>query len=130
MPIGGFGGCKSVHLHYESASMTLEPPSVTLESVADRLDRVPLTGFHWRLLVLAGLGWMFDAMDILLVGSVIAAVSREWGLDATTATLISSINLLGMFVGASLAGSLSDRYGRKTMFQTTLLIYSLFTGLS
>jgi putative MFS transporter len=109
--------------------MALDPP-VTLESVADRLDRVPLTGFHWRLLVLAGLGWMFDAMDILLVGSVIAAVSREWGLDAATATLISSINLLGMFVGASLAGSLSDRYGRKTMFQATLLIYSLFTGLS
>jgi MFS transporter, putative metabolite:H+ symporter len=109
--------------------MALEPP-VTLDSVADRLDRVPLTGFHWRLLVLAGFGWMFDAMDILLVGSVIAAVSREWGLDAATATLISSINLLGMFVGASLAGSLSDRYGRKTMFQTTLLIYSLFTGLS
>ena len=110
--------------------MALEPPPVTLASIADRLDRVPLTAFHWRLLVLAGLGWMFDAMDILLVGSVIAAVSREWGLDAATATLISSINLLGMFVGASLAGSLSDRYGRKTMFQTTLLIYSLFTGLS
>jgi putative MFS transporter len=103
---------------------------VIAQEFADRLDRVPVTSFHWKLLILSGLGWMFDAMDILLVGSVIAAVSREWGLDAGTAAWISSINLLGMFAGASLAGTLSDRIGRKAMFQATLLIYSVFTGLS
>jgi MFS transporter, putative metabolite:H+ symporter len=103
---------------------------VAVQEFTARLDRVPVTGFHWKLLVLSGLGWMFDAMDILLVGSVIAAVSRAWNLDAGTAAWISSINLLGMFVGASLAGTLSDRIGRKAMFQATLLIYSVFTGLS
>lgn len=103
---------------------------MAVQDFTARLDRVPVTGFHWKLLVLSGLGWMFDAMDILLVGSVIAAVSRAWNLDAATAAWISSINLLGMFVGASLAGTLSDRIGRKAMFQTTLLIYSVFTGLS
>ncbi len=97
---------------------------------ATRLDRAPLSGFHWKLVFVSGLGWMFDAMDILLVGSVIAAISRAWSLDATTAVWISSINLFGMFVGAGLAGALADRYGRKAMFQATLLIYSLFTGLS
>lgn len=95
-----------------------------------RLDRVPVTRFHWKLLLLCGLGWMFDAMDILLVGSVVAAVSRAWGLDAATAGWISSANLLGMLVGASLAGTLSDRVGRKAVFQATLLVYSVFTGLS
>lgn len=95
-----------------------------------RLDTVPLSRFHWKLLVLAGLGWMFDAMDILLVGSVVAAVGRDWQLDASTSAWINSINLLGMFVGATLAGLLSDRIGRKAMFQATLLIYSIFTGLS
>lgn len=104
-------------------------PTAAQEFTA-RLDRVPLSVFHWKLLLLSGLGWMFDAMDILLVGTVIAAVSRDWQLDATTALWISSMNLLGMFVGASLAGMLSDRVGRKAMFQATLLIYSIFTGLS
>jgi putative MFS transporter len=73
---------------------------------------------------------MFDAMDILMLGSVVAAIGREWGLDATTGLWITSINLFGMFVGASLAGTLADRFGRRTMFQATLLLYSAFTGLS
>jgi putative MFS transporter len=73
-----------------------------------RLDRVPLGTFHRRLLLVSGLGWMFDAMDILMLGSIVAAIGREWGLDATTGLWITSINLLGMFVGASLAGTLSD----------------------
>jgi putative MFS transporter len=103
---------------------------VAVQDFTARLDRVPVSGFHWKLLLVSGLGWMFDAMDILLVGSVIAAVSRAWELDATTAAWVSSVNLLGMFVGASLAGTLSDRIGRKAMFQATLLVYSVFTGLS
>jgi putative MFS transporter len=73
---------------------------------------------------------MFDAMDILMLGSVVAAIAREWSLDATTGLWITSINLFGMFVGASLAGTLADRFGRRTMFQATLLLYSAFTGLS
>ena len=103
---------------------------MVVQDFTARLDRVPVSGFHWKLLWLSGLGWMFDAMDILLVGSVVAAISRAWELDATTAAWISSINLLGMFVGASLAGTLSDRIGRKALFQATLLVYSVFTGLS
>jgi putative MFS transporter len=103
---------------------------VAVQDFTARLDRVPVSGFHWKLLLVSGLGWMFDAMDILLVGTVIAAVSRAWQLDAATAAWVSSINLLGMFVGASLAGTLSDRIGRKAMFQATLLVYSVFTGLS
>src|SRR5512132_2587262 len=95
-----------------------------------RLDRLPLSGFHRRLLVFAGLGWMFDAMDILIVGSVVAAVAGIWKLTPQVSGLIISANLAGMFVGAALAGSLSDRFGRKRVFQVTLLAYSILTGVS
>ena len=44
-----------------------------------RLDRVPVGGFHRRLLLVSRLGWMFDAMDILMLGSVVAAIGRECG---------------------------------------------------
>jgi len=73
---------------------------------------------------------MFDAMDILIVGSVVAAVSREWHLDAATSQWINSANVAGLFFGALASGWLADRWGRKAIFQTTLLTYSLFTGLS
>lgn len=102
----------------------------TAASLHERLDALPLSRFHWRVLLLSGLGWMFDALDILIVGSVVAAVSRAWDLEPSTAAWISSLNLIGMFIGATLAGLLADRVGRKAMFQATLLIYSVFTGLS
>ena len=95
-----------------------------------QLDHLPLSRFHWKLLLISGLGWMFDAMDILIVSSVVAAVAREWNLDATTSQWINSANVAGLFFGALAAGWLSDRIGRKSVFQITLLLYSIFNGLS
>jgi len=95
-----------------------------------RLDALPISRFHRKLLIVSGLGWMFDAADILIVGAVVAAVSREWGLDATQSQWINTANVAGLFFGALAAGWLADRFGRKLVFQLTLLIYSIFTGLS
>lgn len=106
------------------------PAMTKAAALHERLDALPLSRFHWRVLLLSGLGWMFDALDILIVGSVVAAVSRAWDLSPSTAAWISSLNLIGMFIGATLAGLLADRIGRKAMFQATLLVYSIFTGLS
>ena len=103
---------------------------MSAENYTARLDRLSISAFHRKLLLVTGLGWMFDAMDILIVGSVVAAVAGAWKLDAATSGLIISANLVGMFVGAALAGSLSDRFGRKGVFQITLLVYSILTGLS
>ncbi len=94
------------------------------------LDDLPVSRFHWRLLLVSGLGWMFDAADILVVGAVVAAVARDWQLDSVQAQFINSANVAGLFFGALLAGWLADRMGRKAVFQITLLVYSVFTGLS
>ena len=103
---------------------------MTTDDCTARLDRLPVTPFHRKLLWVSGMGWMFDAMDILLVGTVIAAVTDVWKLAPQTAGLIISANLAGMFAGAALAGALADRFGRKRIFLLTLLVYSLLTGLS
>jgi putative MFS transporter len=95
-----------------------------------QLDNLPLSRFHWKLLFVSGLGWMFDAMDILIVSSVVAAVAKEWNLDATASQWINSANVAGLFFGALASGWLADRIGRKNVFQITLLVYSIFTGLS
>lgn len=95
-----------------------------------QLDQLPLSRFHWKLLLISGIGWMFDAMDILIVGSVVAAVTREWALTPTQAQWINTANLAGLFVGALASGLLADRLGRKLVFTLTLLVYSIFNGLS
>jgi MFS transporter, putative metabolite:H+ symporter len=89
-----------------------------------------LSRFHTRLLWVAGVGWMFDAMDVGLLSFVLPTLSRSWNLQGTEAGLVASFTFLGMFAGAAVAGSLSDRYGRKAVFQWTLILYAIGTGLS
>jgi MFS transporter, putative metabolite:H+ symporter len=86
--------------------------------------------FQRRLLLAAGGGWLFDAMDLLLVGSVVAAVGKAWALPKPVVGAIITANLIGMFLGASLSGIVADRFGRKAVFTWTLLAYSLLTGVS
>jgi hypothetical protein len=65
---------------------------LTVPTLSERLDAPRLSRFHVRLLLVAGLGWMNDALDILIVGAIVAAVARNWGLDAGTAQWINSAN--------------------------------------
>ena len=103
--------------------------STTLDPTV-RLDRVPLSGFHRKLVGVSGLGWAFDAMDVGIISFVVAVLSREWGLTPADVAWVISIGLLGMLVGAATTGSLADRFGRKPMFQATLLIFSFASALS
>ncbi len=99
-------------------------------SFVARLDAVPLNRFHWRLLVVSGLGWLFDAMDVILIAFLLAPIRAEFALDATRTGLVVSAGFVGMFVGAAVSGRLADRYGRKAIFQVTLVIFSIGSLLS
>jgi len=99
------------------------------EGIIERLDRLPLSKFHWRLLWASGLGWMFDAMDVGIVTFVLASLKENWSLSPQQVGNIASMGLLGMFIGAIFAGVLSDRLGRKLAFQGTLFLFSLASGL-
>ena len=100
------------------------------ETFLARLDRVPLNRFHWRLLVVAGLGWMFDAMDVILIAFLVTPIHTEFALDPTQTGLVVSAGFVGMFFGAAIAGRLADRIGRKTVFQVTLVLFSFGALLS
>ena len=113
-----------------SASAANSPGAAGGLSLTERLDRVPVNRFHWKLVTLSGLGWMFDAMDIGILAFVVAALSREWGLGPWEIGWLLSIGGLGMLIGAATSGWLADRIGRRTVFQYTLLTYSIATGLS
>lgn len=97
---------------------------------SERLDRLPFAPAHRRLLVGSGIGWALDAMDVGLVGFVMAAVAKQWHLDAGTTGMVASVGFVGMAVGASAGGLLADRVGRRKVFALTLLVYGLATGAS
>ena len=94
------------------------------------LDRLPLTRFHYRLIAVAGLGTLFDSMDVGIISFVLAALITAWHLNSIMIGVVASISLVGMALGAALAGTMADRLGRRRIFVLTLAIYSLATGLS
>jgi putative MFS transporter len=100
------------------------------ETFLARLDRVPLNRFHWKLLIISGFGWMFDAMDVILISFLLTPIRTEFGLDATQTGLVASAGFVGMFVGAAVSGRLADRYGRRAVFQVTLIVFSIGSLLS
>ena len=95
-----------------------------------RLDGLPFTGEHRRLLVGSGIGWALDALDVGLISFIIAQLTVQWRLTPTDASLIASVGFVGMAIGAALGGLLADRLGRRQVFALTLLAYGTFTGLS
>jgi putative MFS transporter len=105
-------------------------PDAAAPSRSQRLDRLPFTTRHRRLLVGSGIGWALDAMDVGLVSFVMAALAQQWGLGQGQLSLLASIGFAGMAVGAALGGLLADRIGRRQVFALTLLVYGLATGAS
>ena len=105
-------------------------PATTIATRNERLDRLPFTKRHGKLLFGSGIGWALDAMDVGLISFVMAALAVQWSLEPTTLSLIGSIGFVGMAVGASLGGLLADKIGRRQVFAATLLIYGIATGAS
>jgi putative MFS transporter len=95
---------------------------------AERLDRLPFTREHGRLVAGSGVGWALDAMDVGLISFVMAALAVQWDLSPTQLSWIGSIGFVGMALGATLGGLLADRYGRRQVFAATLLVFGLATG--
>lgn len=105
-------------------------PVPSRASLGARLDAIPFTARHRRLLTGSGIGWALDAMDVGLISFILAALSQQWDLTKAETGWIASVGFIGMALGASLGGLLADRLGRRQVFALTLLIYGLATGAS
>lgn len=96
--------------------------------ILERLENLPVGFFHYKLLVITGLGWLFDSMDTGLIAFVLPVLAKAWGLTPAQMGWIGSIGLIGMALGAVISGTVADKIGRKKVFSITVLLYSLATG--
>jgi len=99
-------------------------------SIAQRIDRLPMTKGIRKILFVMGIGWMFDAMDQGMVSGVIAAIGTDWEISTGQLGLLASAGVLGMIFGAALSGIAADRLGRRSVIMWTLLIFSIGSVLS
>src|SRR5215469_3892695 len=96
-------------------------------STLRRMERLPFTRFHWRLLAMGGLGYTFDAMDGAMIAFILPPVSALWSLTNQQTGLLASSAMIGYLFGAFLAGTLGDLIGRRSVMMYALAIYCLAT---
>ncbi|MBB2199111.1 MFS transporter [Gluconacetobacter sp. 1c LMG 22058] len=99
-------------------------------SIADRLENLPFSRFHSRLLLLGGLGYCFDGLDGAILAFIMPPLQKLWGLSTAELGLLGSAAFLGYFVGALSAGMLADRYGRRPVMMWALACYCIGSFVS
>src|ERR1700761_4588178 len=90
-----------------------------------RLDRLPMSGFHRRIMWLIGIGMFFDGFDIYVASTVLGATLKSGFLTLGQNALFVSMTFLGMTLGAFATGFLGDRFGRRFTYQANLMIFGL-----
>jgi putative MFS transporter len=100
---------------------------MTANTIAERIERIPVGKFHRRFISLVSLGGWFDFYDIYMMAYIGAALQQSGFLTLHQFTTVIAAGFLGMFSGTILFGMGSDRMGRRNAFVAMLLIYSLFT---
>jgi len=75
-------------------------------------------------LLAGGLGWMLDAMDVMLFSLVLAYLVREFSMDTRTAGFLNSLTLIASAIGGLLFGFLADRIGRTRALMASILVRS------
>jgi MFS transporter, putative metabolite:H+ symporter len=90
-----------------------------------RLDRLPISSFHYRIFWLVGAGMFFDGYDLYVAGSVLAAtISSKFSTGPQNLQFIS-LTFVGMTIGAFVTGFIGDWKGRRFTYQINLLIFGL-----
>ena len=85
-------------------------------SLLQALDEAPVSFFHMRAAVTAGMGFFTDAYDLFIIGMALVYLKPEWHLTAGQIGILGSGSLLAAFLGALTLGRLADLIGRKTIY--------------
>jgi MFS family permease len=111
----------------------VSPPGTYFEStIPARLDRLPWSRFHTRMVLALGVTWLLDGLEVTVVGSLGAVLREPNTLNFTDAEvgLSATAYLAGAILGSLFFGHLTDRLGRKKLFLVTLTLYLCATALT
>jgi len=97
-----------------------------------RLDRLPWSRFHWLVVIALGITWILDGLEVTIAAALTGALQDSPTLRLTPSEvgLSASAYLAGAVLGAAFFGWLTDRLGRKRLFNITLGVYLVATAAS
>src|SRR5689334_1640836 len=90
-----------------------------------RLDRLPISSFHYRIFWLVGAGMFFDGYDLYVAGGVLASTIQTKFSTLPQNLQFLSLTFVGMTLGSLITGFVGDRFGRRFTYQINLLIFGL-----
>jgi MFS transporter, putative metabolite:H+ symporter len=112
---------------------TATPGRPTPARAAARLDRLPVSRWLTKVMVVLFLGWLVESYDIGLTGSVLPSLTHLYHLGTGLETVVSISSSAGIVLGIVPAGWLADRFGRKRVMVAGTVAYavlSFLTGLA
>ena len=107
-------------------------PGVVRSLIPARIDRLPWSRFHTRMVIALGVAWILDGLEITVASSVVEVLTQPetLALSSAAAGLLATVYLAGEVVGALFFGRLSDKLGRRNLFMITLGVYLVGSGLT
>ncbi|PZS30519.1 MAG: MFS transporter [Pseudonocardiales bacterium] len=107
-------------------------PGAVRSLIPARIDRLPWSSFHTRMVVALGVAWVLDGLEIQVATAVGAVLNQRdtLNLSSTEVGLIATVYLVGEVVGALVFGRMSDKLGRRNLFMITLGVYLVGSGLT
>jgi MFS transporter, putative metabolite:H+ symporter len=90
-----------------------------------RLDRLPVSSFHYRIFWLVGAGMFFDGYDLYVAGGVLASTIQSKFSTLPQNLQFLSLTFVGMTIGSLITGFIGDKYGRRFTYQVNLLVFGL-----
>ena len=109
---------------------SMERANLTPHVIGRAIDSANFTRPFRFIMVVGALGFFFDLFDNSLLAYALPSISKEFQLQPQQVGLVASASLIGMAVGSFVAGWIADRWGRATVFATTVLIFAAFTGFT
>src|SRR5213080_4638877 len=93
-------------------------PGAIRSLIPARIDRLPWSPFHTRMVMALGVAWVLDGLEITIASSVAGVLGDQQtlGMSSTAVGLIATVYLVGEIVGALFFGRLSDKLGRRKLF--------------
>src|ERR1700728_4025543 len=95
-----------------------------------RLKSNPMTTMQWRIWMLAAAGKFFEGYVVFMTGVALPLLPRQFDISPDQNGFISAASLCGILIGAVGLGSLSDYFGRKSMFIVEMIIFTAFVALA
>src|ERR1700712_3838701 len=102
-------------------------PSVDVQTF---INEHPFGGFQWLIFAMCFVVVLLDGFDTAAIGYIAPSLITEWGVDRPALAPALSAALFGLAIGALSSGPLADRYGRKAVLVSSVLIFGIACLLS